>query len=880
LTWKSLARGIAFAARRAAPEGGRSMGETAKNSRSRTGSPIGRRVAMIGALSLIPLALLAFLSVRLASSALEREVEARVQATAEASAVAIDKEMQGLLELVSSYARRPTLIAALDARERASHQRAHIAFHLRELQKGRPGIATTFAADPGGRLIDIVPKTPAIVGKDFSFRDWYSGVTRVGSPYLSEAYESLARGHPRVVAAATLVRTPGSGRTVGVLVAAYGLKEIQRFVDRFASSQGVKLTVTDQRGVVIAAPGALPAGLTSRRNDPLVAASLRGAAGVASRDGAEGRLLTAYVPVEGLGWAVTASVPEEIAFAPIGRLRSTVLSIGGLLGLVFVAGLVLLALTLRARRHAEQEAGRAREEADQANALNAQLAAIVRSSDDAILSVTLDGIVTSWNPGAERLYGYTAAEMIGQPIANLIPAHRVGEEWSILQDILSDGTRTRYETERTRKDGTMLQVSLTVSPIKNRDGEIVAASSIARDITDQKRAEESVRRARAEAERANRAKSEFLSRMSHELRTPLNAILGFGQLLAMDGLDSNQREGVQQILKAGDHLLQLINEVLDISRIEAGGLSLSVEPVAVAEAVGEALDLVRPLAAERNVVLSGGAASARESVQADRQRLKQVLLNLLANAVKYNRDGGTVRIDVTRVGEECVRISVADTGPGISRESLERLFSPFERLGADQLYVEGTGLGLALSKGLVEAMGGRLGVDSRVGEGSTFWVELPVAERQGERLDDELPAQRHAEDESAPERTVLYIEDNLSNLKLVEGVLSRRPSISLIPAMQGGLGLELAREHPCDLILLDLHLPDLPGSEVLARLLANPATSEIPVVVLSADATPGQVERMLDQGAREYLTKPLDVQRLLEVLDELLFSAAGTATAR
>jgi PAS domain S-box-containing protein len=840
--------------------------------------PIRRLAVLFAVLSFVPLALLAFLTVRLASEALEQEVEARVRSTAEASGVAIQKEMQGLLEVVSSYAHRPTIIGALSTTQPGADDRARIAFHLRELRMVRPGIATAFLADRNGRLIDVVPATPTIVGKDFSFRDWYQGVTRTRRAYLSEAYESQATGRPRVVAATSLVRAPTPngepGKVLGVLVAAYGLDAIQKFVDRFAS-QGVSLTVTDQRGTLLATPGGLLGGLSSRRQDPLIAASLQGRSGVVTRDAPGGELLTAYVPVLRLGWTVTASIPRDTAFAPVGRLRSTVLTIAGVLGLLLLGGLVLVVLTLRARGRAEEEAHLARAQAEQANELNAQLAAIVQSSDDAILSTTLEGIVTSWNPGAERLYGYKAGELVGQSIGVLIPAHRSGEEWSILQDVLAGATRAHYETERKRKDGVLLEVSLTVSPIKNRKGEIIAASSIARDVTEQRQAEQAARRAKADADRANHAKSEFLSRMSHELRTPLNAILGFGQLLAMDGLDSNQREAVQQILKAGGHLLELINEVLDISRIEAGQLSLSLEPVAVGETVAEALDLVRPLAAERNIVLGGGAQSEKSSVLADRQRLKQVLLNLLSNAIKYNRQGGKVTVDVTQTAEERLRLAVSDTGAGISPESLERLFSPFERLGADETAVQGTGLGLALSKGLVDAMGGRLGIDSRVGEGSTFWIELAVAEGQVDQLDEtELPEASVEAGKGGPARTVLYIEDNLSNLKLVEGVLAHRSSISLLPAMQGGLGLELAREHCCDLILLDLHLPDLSGREVLMRLKADPATSDIPVVVLSADATPGQIERLREQGASEYLTKPLDVTRFLEVLDEQLFSEA------
>jgi signal transduction histidine kinase/CheY-like chemotaxis protein len=386
--------------------------------------------------------------------------------------------------------------------------------------------------------------------------------------------------------------------------------------------------------------------------------------------------------------------------------------------------------------------------------------------------------------------------------------------------------------------------------------------------------ERDLRTAREEADRANQAKSEFLSRMSHELRTPLNAVLGFGQLLEMDDLTPTQREGVAQILKGGRHLLDLINEVLDIARIEAGRMSLSLEPVPVGAVIRESMDLVAPLASERHVhLLRAGTDDVSDLfVLADRQRLKQVLLNLLSNAVKFNRQEGTVSLSCQEAPGARVRIGVQDTGPGIPPERMERLFVPFERLGAEQAGVEGTGLGLALSRRLAEAMGGALGVESEAGVGSTFWVDLPSTESPRQRLERAgvaLPAPADLDD-STRVRIVLYIEDNLSNVKLIQHLLAHRPEVRLIPAMQGRLGLELAREHRPHLVLLDLHLPDIHGEEVLRLLQESPKTQGIPVVVISADATPGQVGRLIEAGARDYLTKPLDVRRLMGVLDSIL----------
>ena len=377
--------------------------------------------------------------------------------------------------------------------------------------------------------------------------------------------------------------------------------------------------------------------------------------------------------------------------------------------------------------------------------------------------------------------------------------------------------------------------------------------------------------ATAEADRANLAKSEFLSRMSHELRTPLNAILGFAQLLELDAASAEQQESVGQILRAGRHLLGLINEILDISRIEAGRLQLSLEPVPVQETVRQAIDLVQPSAAEAHVTVRSEAIEDGVHVLADRQRLQQVLLNLLSNGVKYNRAGGTVTVACRESPASRLRIEVTDTGPGITADKLARLFTPFDRLGAEASAVEGTGLGLALSKSLVEAMGAILHVRSEPEVGCTFSVELAVVAAPAER-EPMAAVSAPAVDERQPgeAQKILYIEDNLSNLTLVESILSRRPGTTVLSAMQGRVGVDLARDHRPALILLDRHLPDIPGEEVFRQLQADSRTRDIPVIVLSADAMPSRMRQFLDGGVRAYLTKPLDVPELLAAIDEAL----------
>jgi signal transduction histidine kinase len=386
------------------------------------------------------------------------------------------------------------------------------------------------------------------------------------------------------------------------------------------------------------------------------------------------------------------------------------------------------------------------------------------------------------------------------------------------------------------------------------------------------RANEALQRAKEEADHANRAKSEFLSRMSHELRTPLNAILGFGQLLELSVSDREDRESVQEILRAGKHLLGLVDEVLDIARIEAGRVSLSLEPVAVQPLIEETLSMLRPLASQRDIALYTATELGTLHARADRQRLKQVLLNLLSNAIKYNRDGGVVVVSCAESSPERVRIQVKDTGPGIAPDDQPHLFAPFHRLPSGAATIPGTGLGLAISKGLIEAMEGTIGVESTKGEGSTFWFELPLAEGVAISVDsapavktmDAMVADAHPQ----WTQTVLYIEDDVANLRLVERVMARRPRVRLLTAMQGWLGLDLATQHHPDLILLDLHLPDVHGVEILQRLKADPTTACVPVVILSADATPGQAERLRTLGAQGFLAKPLDIQHLLGLVDE------------
>jgi len=427
--------------------------------------------------------------------------------------------------------------------------------------------------------------------------------------------------------------------------------------------------------------------------------------------------------------------------------------------------------------------------------------------------------------------------------------------------------RVRFRGLRT--DGDWINIESRGRALRDAEGNPTGAVMISRDVTEAVEAAAALEVAKEEAERANLAKSEFMSRMSHELRTPLNSVLGFAQILQMEMSSSEELELIGYIVKSGGYLLELINEVLDISRVESGSIAVELEVVSSAELIRQCVEMVSAQASESGVSIIDNCDSDYY-VRADFQRLKQVVVNLLSNAIKYNSAEGSVTLDCDDI-EGRMRLSVTDTGPGVEAQFHDRLFAPFDRLDAESRGIEGTGLGLALSKGLMEAIGGSLGVDSSPGIGSTFWLELPIASAAPS-------APKNESNEGQPEpavgdalsSTLLYIEDNIGNVRLIERLLLHRPNVRLLSSLQGSLGVELAQQHRPDLILLDVHLPDLQGIDVLERLQRDERTSSIPVIMLSADASQEQIKRFNEAGAKDYLTKPLDLEHFLTLLDGYL----------
>jgi len=508
--------------------------------------------------------------------------------------------------------------------------------------------------------------------------------------------------------------------------------------------------------------------------------------------------------------------------------------------------------------------------------------AILRTANDAFVRTDDGGRVVEWNKRAESMFGWPREEALGRMLADTIlpESHREQHRQSFTRFVETGdahGLNQRVEHSALRRDGSEFPVEMTLWTTS--DATHRTLNAFVRDITEQRRAEAAVRQAKEEADRANRAKSDFLSRMSHELRTPLNAVLGFAQLLTGEALGDEARDNVQQILKGGHHLLDLVNEVLDISRIEAGRLSLSLEPVAVREVAWHVADLVAPLARERKIVIVVDEIEAGHAVVADRQRLRQILLNLLSNAVKYNRPNGRVTVTFDHVSGDRLRIKVTDTGGGIRPDKLRLLFNPFERLGAETTSIEGTGLGLALSRGLAEAMGASMGVESDMGRGSTFWIELTLS-REVAATAPEAERERPLQSTTARPGTLLYIEDNVSNVRLMTRLLARRPTVTLLHAGDGESGIATARDRGPDVIFLDLHLPDMSGEDVLHHLWADAALRKIPVVMLTADATPAQMRRALASGAAAYLTKPFDLRQVLDTLDHMLQLSEERRAAR
>ncbi|HEV2008705.1 MAG TPA: PAS domain S-box protein, partial [Burkholderiales bacterium] len=504
---------------------------------------------------------------------------------------------------------------------------------------------------------------------------------------------------------------------------------------------------------------------------------------------------------------------------------------------------------------------------------------LIESNIDALMIADLRGIITDVNQQMEALTGCTRDELIGAPFKNYFTDPERAE--ASIKRVLRESKITNYELTARARDGKETVVSYNATTLHDRDRKLRGVFAAARDVTERKRFELTLQETNVElesaiaaADKANLAKSNFLSSMSHELRTPLNAILGFAQLMESDSPEPtpSQAANIGQILQAGWYLLELINEILDLAMIESGRLSWSLEPMSLTEVMLECKTMIEPQAQKRGIRITFPKVDSPCFIRADRTRVKQVLINLLSNAIKYNQVGGSVVVECSASGPQRIRVNVKDSGAGLSPEQLAQLFQPFNRLGQEASAEEGTGIGLMVTKRLVELMGGAIGVESTVGEGSVFWIELLVAavpQLAVDQAEHTAPAQPQARSGAAL-RTLLYVEDNPANLQLVERIIARRPDMRLLSAINGNLGIELARASLPDVILMDINLPGMSGTKAMQILRADPATAHIPVVALSANAIPRDVERGLQAGFFRYLTKPIKVNEFLDTLEVAL----------
>ena len=502
-------------------------------------------------------------------------------------------------------------------------------------------------------------------------------------------------------------------------------------------------------------------------------------------------------------------------------------------------------------------------------------------TDCAIIMLDTTGHVENWNVAAQRINGYSEAEIIGRHFARLYTPEDIhsGKPQWVLDTVIAQG---RHEDEgwRVRKDGSTFWANVVITTMRDSSGTLCGFVNLTRDFTERRRLEQlltekniELERTKAVAEKANLAKSDFISSMSHELRTPLNAILGFAQLLegSLQPPTAIQGMRLQQILKAGWYLLELINEILDLAVIESGKLTLSPEPLSLEKIMLECHAMVEPLAQKRDIKLTFPQFDIPYFVRADRIRLKQVLVNLLSNAIKYNREHGTVEVKCAEGASGHIRMSIKDNGVGLTPEKVTQLFQPFNRLGQENGAEEGTGIGLVVTRRLVDLMEGTMGVESIVGEGCEFWIELMrdhLPQPADELAQPEKLSPKNFED--SRQRILLYVEDNPANLMLVEQITEDTPNLNMLSAKDGNQGVALARAHHPDVILMDINLPGISGIEAMNILRKDPITKHIPIIALSANAMLRDIEKGLEAGFFRYLTKPIKINEFMNALDKAL----------
>jgi len=710
----------------------------------------GRLTVAVVALALCALALFATLTTRQAGVAMRAQGRDRVRDTAVANATFIHQRIGDVESVVAGYAARPQLAGALGDGG-ASRDTTTLQGYLALLSQASPGIATAFITDAHGALVAVNPPSPSLLGRDFSYRDWYRGVAAQQRPYVSAAFHSAATARLRVIAIAVPVRAVAAPhRVLAYLITNYSVASLQHDAEAFARSDDVHLRVTDQHGVVLAEPGADPSALLDESSDHRVTEALAGRSGVVEWQGRGGDLISAYAPIGDLGWTVTADVPTGVALRGITRVRSTVLATAGVLALVLLGVTGMLALA--SRRSLRAEAVVQRHEV--------RTRGILDAASEAFVAVGPDGRIAEWNPAAERVFGRARDDVLGVDLADCVCLEEDREAMrhavsAMLAGTADDLLGRTVEVRNVHRDGRRFPAEVRAWA-HDLDG-VRHLHAFVADISDRKAAETALRAALEHEQQLvsrlrelDRVKSDFVSNVSHELRTPLTSIAGYTEMLA-DGdagqLSADQRRMLDIVERNTRRLLALIEDLLALSRIESGAFKANLAPTDLSSLLHAVAQVVHSAASAQQLELVVEVPTDLPPVLADPGQLDRAIINVVSNAVKFTPPGGRVTIS-GRVSGGRVAIEVADTGLGIEPADLQRLFTRFFRsAAATEQEIPGTGLGLVIVKNIVDHHGGEIEVTSTPGAGTTVTITLPVVEDLVADL-----APRLSGDEAGPRR--------------------------------------------------------------------------------------------------------------------------------
>ncbi|MCE0533909.1 ATP-binding protein [Kineosporia rhizophila] len=833
-----------------------------------------RMVAVFVVAALLPLGLMAESSIRLAEKVVTKDARDRVSTTSVVSAQLVQQQMAGLRKLVGSYAERRLLAAALGDGTYATMDTTAVERHLRQLQAADSGLVSVFVTDAAGRLGDVNPRTAAFeAGADRSGQNWYSGVRATGRSYISQAYTTFSDGdETRAVVAATPVHRVADDRILGYLGAVYDLRAIQAFAVDLAKAQGVSLRITDQRGMVVAAPGTDVSSMTDASQETGVAQALQGQAGLGTTRAPDGEeILSAYAPVSGLGWTVTAQVPTATAYASLAELRSTVLAVAVLLGQVLMGGLLIMVRVQR--RH--QEAERSLQERERSTS------AILEAAGDAFVSIDENDVIIAWSRQAELLFGWSSAEAQGAVLTDLIVPPSLKQRHSKgVRRLVDTGVPRilgqRLELSAMHRDGHEFPIELALWQSES-DGNR-SFNAFIHDITTRKQHEAALAEARDRALETSRLKTEFLAVMSHELRTPMNGVMGMTSLLLGTQLSQQQREYAETVRSSADSLLELLNDILDLSKVEADRLELEVLDFDLHQVVRDIVHLLQVAAQQKGITLTATIADdVHRALRGDPGRLRQVLVNLVGNAIKFTAEGSvTLRVLTDRAasasadGPVCLRFEVIDTGIGIAPEARARVFESFSQADASTTrQYGGTGLGLAISQKLVALFEGEIGVESELGAGSTFWFTARF--QRGEPV--EPPAEDLDSSEPGPAASpglVLVVDDNATNQKIAVRMLERLGHRADVAA-DGAEAVSAWAAVPYDLILMDCRMPVMDGYEATRTIRGTEGSGRrTPIVAMTASAMVDDRERCLEAGMDDFLSKPVQLNQLRDKVNHWL----------